>query len=157
MTGFALSCFKTYLTERSFKVIVKDEESEIGNMKYGVPQGTILGPVSFIIYTLTLQYVLSYYKVIYHFYADDTQINFKLDRKDQCNSILNSILNAVQTWLFKIKLNLNKDKTNIMVVGNPLQLRNIEFPSNLKLDQIDICLPTKLKNLGVVFDENLTV
>ena len=60
------------------------EETEIGNLKYGVPQGTILGAVMFIIYTLTLQYMLSYYIVSYHFYADATQIFFKLDNKDQC-------------------------------------------------------------------------
>ena len=39
ITGFALSWFKTYLTDRNFKVIVKDEESKIGIMKYSVPQG----------------------------------------------------------------------------------------------------------------------
>ena len=42
-----------------------------------------------------------------------------------------------------------------MLVGNPIQLKNSDLPSNLKLDQTDINLSTKLKNLGVVFDENL--
>ena len=40
ITGFAQSCFKTYLTDRNLKVIVNDDESEIGSMKHGVPQGT---------------------------------------------------------------------------------------------------------------------
>ena len=40
ITGFALSWLKNYLTDRNFKVIVNDEESELGSMKYGVPQGT---------------------------------------------------------------------------------------------------------------------
>ena len=44
-----------------------------------------------------------------------------------------------------------------MVVGNPLQLRNINLPQNLKPYQTDINLSTKLKSLGVVFDENLTL
>ena len=110
ITGFALSWFKTYLTHRNFKVKVNDEESEIGNMKCGVPEGTILVPVLFIICTLTLQYVLNYYNVTYHFYVDDTQIYFKLDNKDQCVSNLNSVLNAVQTCMFKRKLKFNKDK-----------------------------------------------
>ena len=59
ITGFALSWFKTHHPDRNFKVIVKDEESEIGRMKYGVPQGTILETILFIIYTLTLQYMLN--------------------------------------------------------------------------------------------------
>ena len=57
--------------------------------------------VIFIIYTLTLQYMLNNYNVLYHFYADDTLIYFKLDSKDPCVSKLNSVLNAVQTWMLK--------------------------------------------------------
>ena len=64
----------------------------------------------------------------YHFYADDTQIYFKIDTKDQCFSKLNTVLCAVQTWVFKIKLKLNKNRTNTMVVGKPLQRRNINLP-----------------------------
>ena len=52
---------------------------------------------------------------------------------------------------------MNKDKTYIMVVGYPLQMRNIDLPSNLKLDQTDINLSTKLRNLGAGFEENLTL
>ena len=88
ITWFALSWFKIYLTDRNCKCIVNDEESEIGNMKYGGPQGTILGPVLFIIYRLTLQYMLNYYIVSYQFYANDTKIYSKLDSKDQCVSKL---------------------------------------------------------------------
>ena len=49
ITWFVLSWLKTYFTERNFKVIVNDKESELGSMQYGVPQGTISGPVLFII------------------------------------------------------------------------------------------------------------
>ena len=58
-TGFALSCFKTYLTDRTSKVIVSDEESQRGSMKYTVPQGTTLGPVLFFVYMLVFQYMLN--------------------------------------------------------------------------------------------------
>ena len=90
-------------------------------MKYRVPQGNILGPVFFIIYTLTLHYMLNYFSVLYHFYADDTQMYFKFDSKDQCFWKLKLVLKAIQTWMFGRKLKLNKDKTNIMVIDNPLK------------------------------------
>ena len=46
-------------------------------------------------------------------------------------------------------------KTNIIVVGNLLQIRILDFSTNLKLVQSDTNLPWKLRNLGVVYDENL--
>ena len=81
ITEFALSWFKTYFTDTNFVVIVYDEESELGSMKYGVLHGTITFPVLFIIYTLNLQYMFNYYIVSYHFYADGTQIYLKIDSK----------------------------------------------------------------------------
>ena len=141
---------KTYLTNKIFKGIVNDEESEQGNMKYGVPQGKIRGPVLFIIYTLTLHYMTNYYNPSYYFYAGDTLLYFKLYSIDQCLSKLNTALIAAWTWMFKRKMKLDKEKTNIMVVGNHLQLRNIGLHSNFKLDQTDINLSTKLRSLGVV-------
>ena len=151
ITEFALSLFKTYLTDRNFKVSVNYEESEIGSMINGVPQGKILGPVLFVIHTRTLQNILNYYNVSFNFYADDTQAYFKFDSRDRCVSKLNTVLNAVKTWMLKRKLRLNNGKTNIIVDGHPLQLRIIVFPTNLKLHQTDVNPSTKLRNLGVVF------
>ena len=66
--------------------------------------------------------MINYYKVSYLFYVDDAQIYFKLESEDQCVPKPNSVHNAVQTWMFKRKLKLNKVKSNIIVVGNPVYL-----------------------------------
>ena len=84
--------------------------------------------------------MLRYYVVSYHFSAAIMQINFKLDSKDQCVSKPNTALNAEQKWMIKRKLKFNKDKTSIMVVGNLLQMRNLDLPSNSKLYQTGISL-----------------
>ena len=69
------------------------KQHHAGDGTYRVRQGTTTGPVLFIIYKLTLQYMLNYYNVSYHFYADDTQIYFKKDSKNVSqNSILFSML-----------------------------------------------------------------
>ena len=101
--------------------------------------------------------MLRYYVVSYHFSAAIMQINFKLDSKDQCVSKPNTALNAEQKWMIKRKLKFNKDKTNIMVAGNPFRMRNIDLSSNSKLDQTDINLSTELRNLCVIFDEFLNL
>ena len=65
------------------------------------------------------------------------QIYFKLDSKNKCVSKLNTVLDAVQTWMVKRKLNLIIDKTNIITVGLPLKMRNNGLPSKLRLEQTD--------------------
>ena len=62
----------------------------------------------------------NYYKISFNFYVDDTQSQFKLGSKYEYVSKLNTVLNAVQTWMLKRKLKLNKDNTNTLVVCNPL-------------------------------------
>ena len=112
-------------------------------MKNWATQGTIQGPVVFIIYTLALQYLLNYCNVSDPFFADDTQIYFKLDSEAQCVLKGNTILNAVQTWMFIRKLKSNKVKTIIMVAGYHLQIRNIDSPSSSDLVHPGINLSTK--------------
>ena len=58
--------------------------------------------------------------------------------------------------MFKRMLKLNKDKTNIILVVNPFQLRNIDLPSKFKLDQSDFNFSTKLRTLGNIINEYLT-
>ena len=59
--------------------------------------------------------------------------------------------------MFERDLTLNKDQTNQMVGGNPLQIRNVDLSSNFILDQFDIHLSAKLRNVGIVLDENLNL
>ena len=157
ITGLALSWFETYLKNRSFRVTVDNNYFEPGCMKYGVPQGTILCPMLFVTYTLTLQYVLEFHNVSYHFYADDTQIYIRCNTKEHCIAKLNVIIQAIEAWMHKRKLKLNTEKTNIMIVGNTQKLNNLDFPTTLLLNQTDVNLSSKLKNLGVILDENLTL
>ena len=126
-------------------------------MKYKVPQSTILSVVVFIIHTLILQNILKYYDTSYHIHGGDRQIYFRLDSKGQCVSNLNTNLNAVQTWIFRRKLTKNKDKTSIMIFGNPIPIRKNDFPWTwkLNLDQYDINLSTNSISLGVVWLINI--
>ena len=72
--GCALRLFESYLTGRSQCVSVEGVLSELSELAYGVPQGSVLGPIAFCMYTIPLGAVLRHYKINYHIYADDIQL-----------------------------------------------------------------------------------
>ena len=72
--GIVLEWFRPYLKNRIFRVCVNETLSDECKMKTGVPQGSILGSILFLIYTIELHCVLESLGVSYHCYADDTQI-----------------------------------------------------------------------------------
>ena len=63
----------------------------------------------------------------------------------------------MQRWMSTRNWKLSRDKTNIKVVHNPLQIRNIDVPSNLKLEDSDTDLASKIRNVAVILDESLTL
>ena len=67
----ALSWFKSYLKDRTYKIMVESESSEDIPLWCGVPQGSVLGPVMFTMYTAPLCRILRKHNVCYHKYADD--------------------------------------------------------------------------------------
>ena len=74
ITGGALRWFQSYLENRKQFVRINNKNSKPVDLKYGVPQGSVLGPVLFSLYTLPLADLLKEHGVEYHLYADDTQI-----------------------------------------------------------------------------------
>ena len=81
INGVIHSWIKSYLTNRSFKVSVNGKYSDICSLNIGVPQGSILGPLLFILYTKELESIAEKYKFNIHLYADDSQIYFV---KEKC-------------------------------------------------------------------------
>ena len=72
--GPALSWFRSYLSGRTQSVVIGDIKSASRNLPYGVPQGSVLGPILFTIYTLPLGDIARKYGLKVHIYADDTQL-----------------------------------------------------------------------------------
>ena len=156
--GKALQWILSYLSNRKFRVTINDIESDEGTMQFGVPQGTILGPVLFIIYTSSLQYVLKELKVSFHLYADDTQIYFKLSSNiDEDKFKIQSISDAVDKWMKDRKLKMNADKTKIMIIRNNRgTVRNV-LGQEAFFGDSRVAITEKEKNLGFVFDQTLSL
>ena len=72
--GTVLQWFHSYLTGRSQFVEINDTKSSIGDLTVGVPQGSFLGPVLYLLYTAPLAEIMRSQGLVYHFCADDTQL-----------------------------------------------------------------------------------
>ena len=157
VTGSVYEWLRSYLVNRSFSVVIDGCVSDTGEIKSGVPQGSILGPLLFVIYTSSLQYVLGKQNVSFHLYADDTQIYFRIKNTGQDIDKINNIRLSIEKWMNARKLKLNLAKTEIMAVGSNMMLSRFNFSDVIGFGNLELPLSSKLRNLGVIFDKNLSM
>ena len=111
--GSALDWFSSYLTNRKQFVTYNNERSELMNINCGVPQGSILGPLLFLIYINDLANVCKFTMPI--FFADDSNLFQDGGSLNEIENILNEELNEIVKWLKVNELTLNVDKTQCML------------------------------------------
>ena len=149
-----LAWFKSYLTGRKQKTLVGGELSDFCILICGIPQGSILGPLLFILYINDLPSCGVYSKP--RMYADDTTLTSAAEDPDTLQVIMNSDLDTIQTWLKVNKLTLNVKKTKYMLIGSRPKLDLVSNNFAVKVDNISIERVTVYKSLGVSVDEDLT-
>ena len=153
--GQPLALIQSYLTNRKQKVKLIDGNgtaiySELRNVTCGVPQGSVLGPLLFLIYINDLQNASGQFHVIT--FADDTNLFMSAPSTESlCNSV-NMELQKVKTWLDCNRLCLNVSKTCYQLYTK----RTIEFLPDIKINDASIMRANSVKFLGVVVDEQLS-
>uniref|UniRef100_A0A8C6LQF4 Reverse transcriptase domain-containing protein n=1 Tax=Nothobranchius furzeri TaxID=105023 RepID=A0A8C6LQF4_NOTFU len=114
--GSALDWFRSYLQNRTFCVKLGDVFSSWEGLRWGVPQGSILGPLLFAIYLLPLGSIFRKHGLSFHLYADDCQIYSPLcQEKGHSIQSFVSCVNEVKSWLMSNYLHLNEGKTELIV------------------------------------------
>ena len=128
--------------------------SDAGYISFGVPQGSVFGPILFTLYIAPLSHVIAEHDVKHHLYADDTQIYISLSGSEALESLtdLKSCVIDVFTWMTNSKLKLNPSKTEFIIIGSKNQREKFKdlFPM-LLLDH-DTLPKAFVRNLGFIFD-----
>ena len=153
--GGALSFLESYLSGREQVVSVLGYESDPCPLKYGVPQGSVLGPILFILYTQPLSDIMACHSVPYHLFADDTEL-YKSDSPSEIEHTLSSMqscISDVRKWSLSNKLQMNDGKTEILL----LDPSDSCLHSSLMIGQTNIQFSAVARNLGVLFDNKLSM
>ena len=123
---------KSYLNNRNQKCFVNGCLSQNRSLACGIPQGTILRPLLFILYINDLPNCLSYTQP--QMYADDTNLSFASDRIDTIEHKMNHDLANIKEWRIANKLTLNKSKTEFMLIGCRQKLQTFDKSPSLVTD-----------------------
>jgi hypothetical protein len=156
--GTALKWFRSFISGRCQRVKINGFESEEIVIKFGVPQGSVLGPILFNIYIRSIYSSETSKSFNIHGFADDHQVykSFKPDNEYQvlCTD-LPKCFQDIERWMSKHYLQLNPGKTEIIIFGSKKVLSELEINGVFLKPSVCIRTVHVAKNLGFLLDSNL--
>ena len=160
ISGAPLDWFKSYLSARSQRVSIPGALSDSLPLNWGVPQGSCLGPLFYIIYSSKLFNIIERHPPNSHCYADDSQIylSFKpydLSIQQDAITAIQNCIDDIRSWMEHDKL-LSDEKTQFLVIGTRQQLSKV----NISLITVGNSVITKssvVRNLGSYIDDKLSM
>jgi len=155
MSSNVIKWFESYLNDRRHVTVINGVRSNERQTICGIPQGSILGPLLFILYINDLPNNVFNVKV--SMYADDTALYYNSNDIDDIVVKMNSDLENIRKWLARNKLSLNVKKTEFVIVGLSQQLSRLaNCDINIHINGEKIQRVNECKHLGVIIDDTLT-
>ena len=146
ITGTLLHWFQYYLSNRTQCVVVKGEQSDKSIIDAGVPQGSVLGPLLFLIY---INDIVKNITSVIKLFADDTSMSLALKDPVLRRDILNSDLEKINNWAKQWKVKFNENKTELLNLTRDKNLLPV-----LVFGQTDLQDVTSHKHLGIILQNN---
>ena len=154
--GTVLNWFKSYLSNRVQCVKINNISSCDTPLLFGVPQGSVLGPLLYTLYTAPLGVIIRKHGLKYHFYADDSQLYLCIE-PDNLHDLIFKVeicIAEINEWMLVNKLKANNDKTEAVLI-NP---KNFEINCNgLVIGNENVTFANSATNLGVTIDSDLSM
>lgn len=152
--GLALNWFKSYLTDRTQQVCFADTRSNLALIRCGVPQGSILGPLLFLLYINDI--TNSTANLLFYLFADDTTVFITGDRGCQLASFMTKELMHLCTWFHANFLSLNPNKSCYIIFTGPRIIIPDDPNFEILIESYPIKRVSHVKFLGIILDEHLT-
>ena len=148
----AIKLIRSYLTNRTFSVILDNIESKQRSLRHGVPQGSLLGPLLYILYVKEIERIATKHGIKINTYADDVQlyVSFRLEEKNNIKQKLEQFLVEIQHWMDRNFLKLNSNKTELKLF-TPNKM-NTSFDLNFNNTHIECT--DEINLLGVKIKHN---
>ena len=147
----ALKWFISFLTDRTFTVKINNTSSKSAAIKYGVPQGSVLGPIIFNICIDNISRIIKKHPIKYHMYADDLQLYVEVESTEKIPIAMRSInncLDEIKNWYNENSLCINMNKTEALIIHN----NGIKIPNEITLFNMNFKCYMPIRNLGFIFE-----
>ena len=153
ISGTCLSWLRSYLSNRRQSVAIANRISPTKELHYGVPQGSVLDPILFVLYIQPLFSLIKRHSLSVQLFADDIQIETSI------HSVIYSVkicISDVKYWMIESKLQLNDEKTECLIIRPNKCTQNLNCTS-LSFGHNVMSFSTTAKNLGFHLTDDMRI